>query len=763
MPVGVYLWEYRRPNLLLRNDRGLLSHVGPEVGLTDSLSTDNAVWLDYDRDGNLDLYTGNVAAGDDLDADPANDSNPSARNRLYRNRGDGSFTDVTAEVGLDVSLHRLYGGSNGGMAAADFNDDGWPDLYVGVYGDRNRLFLSDGQGRFRDATTDEIGDPGHAFDVTVGDIDNDGDLDLYQAAGGGGGTGFRSLLLLNLGGGGFADVTGSAGLSGPQMDREVWNARFGDLDNDGDLDLLTCRPHRLFLNDGNGFFSDATERSGIPGAPVVVTLGDYDHDGYLDACFGWGDASVGPVLYRNQGTGSHWLEVELVGVRSNASGIGARVVATAGQLRQVREVLGGQGFSQDEMIAHFGLGERTQVDELEVRWPSGQVDVLAGVPADQRLRVFEGSPGYWVAHPATVACTDTLVAGVPADFALRVQPARPDAAASITRVVADLSGMGGGAAMPLEAGAGGSYSLRAPLPAPATNQMAAISVLVELDTRLGPDWSRLTRAVTVVPAADAVIYDDGLGPGWRVGDASRAETLELASTGRAATGAHAVAVRGRPGGWVAIFETASSVATTGYECLHFAFHPGDAVLPARRPTFTVRVATDAPVDLLDGDRVGFARAEWQVVEIPMARLGWPDSVRLVQLTGNSTGTWYLDDIRLVAARPSRPATAVVETQAAPVPRAFGLQMNHPNPFNGSTVIRFGLPGPGPVELAVYNLAGQKVATLVREERPAGTHTVTWDGRDGEGQPLASGVYLCQLRARGQGSGLAHTRKLLLVR
>jgi hypothetical protein len=157
-------------NRLLRNDRGVFREVTLAAGLTDSLPTDNAIWLDYDRNGYIDLYTGNQR-------------NPKG-NILYRNNGDGTFVDVTEGAGLKVTL-RPEEGSNGGMAAGDFNDDGWPDLYMGVYESANRLFLNNGQGGFTDATTREIGDVGQAYGVAIGDIDNDGDLEIFQAAGGG--------------------------------------------------------------------------------------------------------------------------------------------------------------------------------------------------------------------------------------------------------------------------------------------------------------------------------------------------------------------------------------------------------------------------------------------------------------------------------------------------------------------------------------------------------------------------------------------------
>ncbi|MEW6755228.1 MAG: FG-GAP-like repeat-containing protein [Candidatus Latescibacterota bacterium] len=753
------------PNRLLRNDRGRFVEVTVAAALTESLFTDNAIWLDYDRDGLLDIYTGNQGCGRDQDADPSRHSIP-MWNRLYRNQGDGTFADATRAAGLDMTLMGACGGSNGGMAAADFNDDGWPDLYLGVYGDRNRLFLGDGRGGFEDATTPEVADPGHAFDATVGDVDNDGDLDVLQAAGGAGGTTAeqigRSPLLLNLGGGEFVDVTESAGLSA-LMEAEQQNVRFGDLDNDGDLDLLTGWPHHLFLNDGSGLFTEETARSGIAGEPGFMAVGDYDRDGFLDACFGLRGSGFGG-LYRNQGNANHWLEAELAGVQSNRHGIGARVIATAGPLRQTREILGGLGYCQDEVMAHFGLGQSPAVDELEVRWPSGQVDVLTDVAADQRIRVIEGQAGYWVAQPTTVAWTDTLVAGAAADFALRVQPAPFDAGPRVSRVVADLSGIGGGLEVPLQPDGESGYSLRVALPPPATNQLAAVSVLVEQETRLGPQWSRVTRSVAILPAADLVVYGNGLAAGWQVGPVTAIEGLDLAAE-PASAGGRAMAVPASAGsfGWSLRLVPAAPLAPFGYTFLHFAFHPGESVPPRRSRPLPVRLAESGPVDLLGAGYVDLGRREWQAVDIPLAAFGHLQAIEFVEFRGYTTGTFYLDDIRLVAARPSRPGTAVLEAGVVPVPRTFGLEPNYPNPFNGSTVIRFSLPVPGVMELAVYNLAGQRVATLVRGQRPAGTHAVTWDGRDGEGQPLATGVYLCHLRAGGQAGGLEDTRKVLLAR
>ena len=477
-------------NLLLRNDRGTL--VAVEAGLLDSLSTDSAIWLDYDRDGFIDLYT----------------ANPLERNILYRNNGDGSFTDQTAAAGLDLKFHPENGGSTGGLVAGDFDNDGWSDLYMGNFLAPNRLFLNNREGGFRDVTTDEIGDEGEAFGVAVGDIDNDGDLDIFQAAGGGNmEVPFRSIMLLNLGDGEFLDVTESLGL-GVLRQVSAANPGLADIDNDGDLDLIIAHSdRRLFLNDGQGVFEEATEMFGI--TPIRRPAGylsfvDYNLDGFVDI---WTENG----LSRNNGNGNHFLRVELVGVESNRNAIGARVWATAGDLVQMREILGGTGYNQDEMVAHFGLGARTSVDRLEVRWPSGQQTVLEGIPKDQKIRVLEGRSGYKSVKPSVWERNSHtfVVAGSTVELTAEVRPALYDAESNVTRVTADLSALGGSNAAALTTSGDGIYRLRARIEPSGTNGLRQIGIRAEQATSIGRYWTELSRTVMVAPGNDL-----GLGEEW---------------------------------------------------------------------------------------------------------------------------------------------------------------------------------------------------------------------------------------------------------
>ena len=1004
-------------NALLRNDRGRFGIADPGSDLTDSMATDAAIWLDYDRDGYLDLYVGNLGQALGWSR---------GFNRLLRNRGDGSFVDRTEEAGLETALHPQWGGSFGGMVGADLSTDGWPDLYLGVFRAPNRLFLSDGQGGFQDATSTEVADPGEAYGVAVGDLDNDGDLEIYQAAGGYGGKLWHSPLLANLGGGHFLDVTESSGLAVLGASNE--SPSLADIDNDGDLDLILGltfkgeRPERaVLLNDGVGVFVDRTASSGLEGWGSPVVVGDYDGDGFVDLLM---DDSIRRhvTLYRNNGNENHWLRVELVGVQSNRDGIGARVLATSGDLVQMREILGGRDHCQDERVAHFGLGSRRQVDRLEIRWPSGQESVLYDVPADQRIRVFEGREGYHLVKPTVWMATpaEVVIAGATSRIAAVVKPTLFEAEARITSVTADLSELGGPAELPLEPGDGGTYRFSTTLPVDVPRGPHTVWVNVEQRTFLGDYWVRLSQQVMVAPRADLEVfgrtgeggwtwygedltrvthdalrdvvaawspdgtqlaffsYRDGNGeiyicsadgsdpinltrdagfdgwPSWSpdgskiafytdrdgnyevyVMDADGSDPVNLSrdpgydgypswspdgtkiafhtnrdgnqelyvmdaqggnptnltnhdatdavpswspdgrriaflslrggpqevyvldlETGTATKLAERFAVPSTPwspGGREIVFESArrgnldiyrmqvdggdplqlshhprvdmnaawspsgsqlvfasdrtgnldlfvltmgeSSRVTidpqergtvyagsealavhaaadwwlscqpsesfdwAGYDALHFAFHPGD--LDASAGGELSAWIDGKGVDLLGEGWVDLSVADWQEVDIPLKRFALNGPIAALDFSGDVTGTFYVDDVRLKPVRPTPGMTAVEEERAGSLPTQPALAQNYPNPFNAGTVIDFSLPTPGEVRLSVYNLAGQEVTTLVQGRSVAGTHRVQWDGRGDDGRQLASGIYLYRLSAKDGGQAL--TRKLALIR
>ncbi len=347
-------------NKLFRNDGGGVFVDATTGTLGDDGPTRCFAWADYDRDGLVDLYV----------------VNRDVANRLLRNEGDGTFADVTTSP-LDDA------GTGQGVAWGDYDGDGDPDLYVSNQDSENKLLRNDGGGAFVDVTSGPLSESGPSTGVAWGDYDGDGDLDLYMAL-----AQQPNKLLRNDGGGAFTDVSAGV-LADPGLGLGVvWL----DSDNDGDLDLYLANydtPNRLLLNEGGGAFVDAT------GSPLGdmsynhgAACGDMDRDGDLDLYMASGLANR---MFRNDSAGgNHWLHLDLEGLVSNRSAIGARARVVVGTTSQIREVSGGSGYcSQNSLELAFGLGSATVADSVEITWPSGVVQVLTQVPADTLVHILE--------------------------------------------------------------------------------------------------------------------------------------------------------------------------------------------------------------------------------------------------------------------------------------------------------------------------------------------------------------------------------------
>jgi hypothetical protein len=409
--LDVYLAGFGTPSKLFRNDGGgvFADATAPPLG---GAGTSMAVaWGDYDNDGDVDLYAGNFganalfrndgggvftdvasgAAADaedawsvawvDYDADGDLDlyvANAGAANVLLRNDGGGTLVDATTGPLGDAGAGR-------GTAWSDYDADGDLDLYLANLGGANKLLRNDGSGVFVDATAAPLDDAGMGMGVAWGDYDNDGDPDLYL-----GNFGTANRLFRNDGGAIFVDVT-----SGPLGDTgKARGVSWGDYDGDGELDLYVANhdgANVLLRNQGGGIFEDATVGPlGDEGNSFGVAWADYDGDGELDLYLA--NTGTPDKLLRNDCSyGNRWLAVDLVGVSSNRSAVGAEVVAVAGGLAQTRSVSGGHGLaSQCSMTLEFGLGSAASVDTLSIRWPSGAADTHVGVAADQHLTYYEG-------------------------------------------------------------------------------------------------------------------------------------------------------------------------------------------------------------------------------------------------------------------------------------------------------------------------------------------------------------------------------------
>ncbi|MDX1674433.1 MAG: CRTAC1 family protein [Longimicrobiales bacterium] len=393
-------------NRLYRNDGdGTFTEVAERAGVAGSPgdNTVGAVWLDYDNDGLLDLYAGNY-----LEYDPeygyyyAPDGFPPPMayngqpDRLYRNRGDGTFEDVTEAAGVFRPDGRMMG-----VAATDYDGDGWVDLYVSNDAMEDFLFHNEGgeaftEVGFRAGVAFSIGgEETSSMAVDFGDYDGDGLLDLFVS------DIHYSALYRNDGDGFFTDVTVAAGVAEPSGQYDGWGAAFVDYDNDGDLDIFKANggmnhlyghEDQLFENDGTGRYTDVSLERGRYFERELVgrgaAFGDYDSDGDIDVFVV--NLHDRPVLLRNDAASGSWIQLLLQGTRSNRDGVGARVTVVANGRTQVAEKKSASGYlSTNDPRLHFGLGTADTVDRIEIRWPSGANQVLESVPAQQVLRVTE--------------------------------------------------------------------------------------------------------------------------------------------------------------------------------------------------------------------------------------------------------------------------------------------------------------------------------------------------------------------------------------
>jgi hypothetical protein len=419
---------YYGHNVLYRNNgNGTFTDVTEKAGLGEPAVRygSGCTWVDYDRDGRLDLFVAYYLdttleklpkPGENTDCRwkgvPVNCGPrglPTGFARLFHNNGDGTFTDVSKPSGVAAAS----GSYPMTAVAADYDNDGWPDIYVACDSTPSWLFRNRHDGTFSQeglehgVALSEDGLEQAGMGVAVGDYDLDGNLDIFK-------THFSddtNVLYRNDGKGYFNDVTIRAGL-GVETRYVGWGTGMVDLDNDGFPDLFVATgsvypevertlpaypfrtPRLVFRNLGDGRFEELIEEAG-PGVAAVHTsrgcaFGDFDNDGDVDIVVV--NMNEPPSLLRNDVTGAgHWLKVLLTGVKSNRSAIGARVVAGYGGRTQAQEVTAQSSFySASDRRLHFGLGPATTAD-LTVRWPSGATEAIAGVGADQLVVIREGS------------------------------------------------------------------------------------------------------------------------------------------------------------------------------------------------------------------------------------------------------------------------------------------------------------------------------------------------------------------------------------
>jgi enediyne biosynthesis protein E4 len=410
--LDLYVTNYG-PNVFYRNDgHGAFADLTQATLTGDPGWGTNAAFVDYDNDGDLDLYVANymdfaVSANRECRQSTALAyCGPTAyagqSGVLYRNDDRLAYTDVTREAGLVWTAGRQLG-----AVFADYDGDGDQDLFVPNDKTPNCLFQNSGDGTFAEVGAlagvafNEDGLAESAMGADWGDYDNDGRLDIVVAT-------FQWLantLYRNEGDGFFMDVTYAARLGRESLPYLGMTAAFLDYDSDGWLDLFVANGHldenvqaydsaaryaqknQLFRNLGDGQFAEMTDQAG-PGLQVQrvshgAVFGDYDNDGDVDIFVSDSSSPQCTLLRNDGGNSNHWLGIQVRGTRSNRDGIGARIMVTAGDLTQTREVRATYGYlGANDLRVHFGLGGATLADRLQIHWPSGHVQELRNLPAD---------------------------------------------------------------------------------------------------------------------------------------------------------------------------------------------------------------------------------------------------------------------------------------------------------------------------------------------------------------------------------------------
>ncbi len=422
--IDLYVTNYGANVLYRNNGDGTFSDVTETAGVSCKLWSTGAAFADVDGDNDLDLYVCNYVTYDLEELEQMKEESlqsgkpvPSALNPhvfepqdnvFYRNNGDGTFTDVTAEVGIAAP-----GGRSMQAIFSDFDADNDLDLYVANDTSVNYTYRNEGNGVFTDVSAESwAADFRGSMGLAAGDYDGDGDVDLFMSHWVDEENALYRNLLKEDGATEhirFVDESYTAMLAEKSIKQIGWGTSLFDYDNDGDLDIfvtngstfqelkrpqvLIAQRDALFRNDGDGTFTDVSGVTGIAVLPVRVgrgaAFGDYDNDGDVDIFIVNNHAQ--PTLLRNDGGNrKNWLHVELIGTNANRNAVGAKIQVKTMDRTQIREIYAGDSYmSFNSFIAEFGLESATQVESLQVTWSNGDTQMLHNVPTNQRLRITQ--------------------------------------------------------------------------------------------------------------------------------------------------------------------------------------------------------------------------------------------------------------------------------------------------------------------------------------------------------------------------------------
>ncbi len=427
--LDLYLTNYGANVLYRNNGNSTFTDVTESAGVGCELWSTGAAFADVDGDTDLDLYVCNYVTYDLDQLEQMKEESlqsgkpvPSALNPhvfepqdnvFYRNNGDGTFTDVTAEVRVAAT-----GGRSMQAVFSDFDNDNDLDLYVANDTSTNHVYRNNGDGTFADVSDESwAADFRGSMGLTAGDYDADGDIDLFMSHWVDEENALYRNLFIEDGIAErirFVDESYTAMLAEESIKQIGWGTAFFDYDNDGDLDIfvtngstfqelkqpevLIPQPDALFRNDGDGMFTDVSESSGIAALPLRVgrgaTFGDYDNDGDVDIFIVNNHAP--PTLLRNEGDRSiltgrnNWLHVKLIGTGANRDAIGAKIQVKTADQTQIREIYAGDSYmSFSSLVAEFGVGNASRIETLQITWQNGETQTRHNIPVNQRIQITQ--------------------------------------------------------------------------------------------------------------------------------------------------------------------------------------------------------------------------------------------------------------------------------------------------------------------------------------------------------------------------------------
>ena len=719
--ADLYITSMSGSNALFKNlGDGHFKRITNSATTKDGGSFLSCNWIDYNNDGYLDLFV--TASGTSFAPGTGN------HNLLYKNNGDETFTKITD---VAITAQKTLSSSAG---FADIDNDGDQDVFLTEWNKDNWLFENNGDGTFSNISGTEVNaNKNISITCSWGDYDNDGYLDLFV----GNGVAFdqnlkqKNYLFHNNGNKTFTKITTGeiAEYSGC-----VWTSAWGDVDNDGDLDLYAGTIYEkevlLYINNGDGTFTTKHEfgTSTLQNGTSVTgaSFGDYDNDGFIDLLIANANNEVNPFIYRNNGNSNNWLSIKCTGTMSNNSAIGARVKVKAKifgkTFWQTREIHGVNGFrGSDDLRVHFGLGDATTVDSLVILWPSKQLTVQENIPVNQFLNIKETvrtgylRPNFKVDKlsgfsPLQIKFTDCSLS---------------DDEQPITSWSWDFNGDGiedsneKDPVFVFDVYAGQTF----PISLTISNGHKSVTLTRENYISVTPMFKQnvaLKQTVTAssvktstYPASNAV---DGVATTRWLSAVSDTEWIQVEMDSIYSIGK--VVLR-----WASNYARQYKIMGSRDNIEWFELLYVD----------DGRGSTDTCI-------FNSVRAKYLKIE-------------MMNSSNNYGFAIYEMEIY-------RPEVTDVESENI-LPEKFNLSQNYPNPFNPSTTIRYQIPvgdalsyAEVHVSLIVYDILGREISTLVNEQKSPGNYKVEFNGNG-----LPTGIYFYQLRV----DNLIETKKMLLMK